>query len=320
MADSTITRAAGVLLTSPSGKSLFTRRVDEGHYWSIPSGRIEPGEEPDAAARRELLEETGFDYKGPLNQLSRRIKDGVDGKTVDFTTFGGEVSGEFKPHLNAEHDMHKWAEPKQAMADGALHPGLKTTLEMPHMNELDIAKAIRDDELASPVSIGNMMLANMRITGTGAAYRKALDEYVWRDPALYMTDEFVERCNGLPVILDHPVNGNLDSKEFSDRAVGSILLPYKDDAKQEVWGIAKIYDDAAKQLIADGKLSTSPAVVFTHDQGKKHEMGDGQHILIEGEPAIIDHLALCELGVWDKGGPPTGVESKIGRASCRERV
>ena len=56
-----------------------------------------------------------------------------------------------------------------------------------------------------------------------------------------MTDEFLERCNGLPVILDHPDGGNLDSKEFSERAVGSIVLPYKDEAAKEIWGIAKIY-------------------------------------------------------------------------------
>lgn len=306
MGDTPNRQAAGVLLTSSSGNILLARRVDDGHYWSVPGGGIEEGETADAAARRELLEETGYDYTGPLHQLSRRVKDGVD-----FTTFGASVDGEFKPTLNKEHDLARWIESKQAMSEGGLHPGLKTTLEMPYMNELDVAKAIRDKELASPVTVGTFLLVNMRITGTGAAYRKALDEYVWRDPSLYMTDEFLERCNGLPVILDHPVNGNLDSKEFSDRAVGTIVLPYKDDVAKEIWGIAKIYDDAAKALILEGKMSTSPAVVFTHDQGTKHPMPDGKHVLIEGEPAIIDHLALCELGVWDKGGPPTGVESIV---------
>ena len=89
------------------------------------------------------MEETGFDYTGPLNQLSRRVKDGID-----FTTFGAGVDEEFKPTLNAEHDFNRWIEPKQAMLYGGLHPGLKTTLEMPYMNKLDIAKAIRDKELA----------------------------------------------------------------------------------------------------------------------------------------------------------------------------
>ncbi len=304
MGDTANRPAAGVLLTSSSGNILLTRRVDDGHYWSVPGGGIEEGETPDAAARRELLEETGLDYTGPLHQLSRRVKDGVD-----FTTFGATVEDEFKPALNKEHDLARWIEPKQAMSEGGLHPGLKTTLEMPYMNELDVAKAIRDKELTSPVTVGTFLLVNMRITGTGAAYRKALNEYVWRDPSLYMTDEFLERCNGLPVILDHPPNGNLDSKEFAERAVGTIVLPFRDEAAKEIWGIAKVYDDAAKKLILEGKMSTSPAVVFTNGQGTKHPMPDGHHILIENEPSIIDHVALCEAGVWDKGGPPTGVES-----------
>jgi hypothetical protein len=31
--------------------------------------------------------------------------------------------------------------------------------------------------------------------------------------------------------------------------------------------------------------------------------------LIEGKPILLDHIAICEVGVWDKGGPPTGVST-----------
>jgi predicted NUDIX family NTP pyrophosphohydrolase len=55
-----------VLLAHPGGP-VFRRR-DAG-AWTIPKGEIEPGEDPLAAAKRELLEETGFRFDGPYLPL-----------------------------------------------------------------------------------------------------------------------------------------------------------------------------------------------------------------------------------------------------------
>jgi hypothetical protein len=35
----------------------------------------------------------------------------------------------------------------------------------------------------------------------------------------------------------------------------------------------------------------------------------GATLLIEGKPSLLDHIAICEAGVWDKGGPPSGVST-----------
>jgi predicted NUDIX family NTP pyrophosphohydrolase len=55
-----------VLLVHPGGP-LWARK-DAG-AWSIPKGLVEAGESPEAAAVRELLEETGWRAAGPLVAL-----------------------------------------------------------------------------------------------------------------------------------------------------------------------------------------------------------------------------------------------------------
>jgi predicted NUDIX family NTP pyrophosphohydrolase len=56
-----------VLLVHPGGP--FYARKDEG-AWSIPKGEFDPDESPEAAARREFLEETGCEIAGALVALT----------------------------------------------------------------------------------------------------------------------------------------------------------------------------------------------------------------------------------------------------------
>ncbi len=74
-----------MLLAHPGGP-IFRRR-DAG-AWTIPKGEIEPEEEPLAAARRELAEETGFTVDGPFIDLGT-VKQ-KNGKTV--YAFAAEAS------------------------------------------------------------------------------------------------------------------------------------------------------------------------------------------------------------------------------------
>ncbi|MHB8391453.1 MAG: hypothetical protein ACYDBH_18045 [Acidobacteriaceae bacterium] len=180
--------------------------------------------------------------------------------------------------------------------------------------EMDVAHAIASGELDSPQRIGDQAwLFDMRVTGTGVSFRPAHDEYVFRPPEYYLCDAFLERCQGLPVILDHPEKGLLNTEEFRQRSIGSIILPYIPSAEDdkhsptEVWGIARIYDRDAAEMMLTTHTSTSPAVQFDKDGTQSVRTEDGSSLLIEGNPKLLDHLAVCEAGVWDKGEPPSGI-------------
>jgi 8-oxo-dGTP pyrophosphatase MutT (NUDIX family) len=297
-------RAAGILIQADTGEVLFLKRSKSGDHkneWCIPGGGIESGESPERAAIRELEEECGV--TAPQKALSfwtRRVAD-----DVDYTTFTIRNVAKFDPWLNSEHTGFLWAEPEHPPRP--LHPGCEVVLRRCGWNELDIARAIRDGELSGPQQYENIWLFPIRITGTGEAYRHKWKEYVYRDPAIYLNDDFLARCNGLPVILEHPRTETLNTDEYKDRNIGSIFLPYIKG--EEVWGIAKVIDEDGAQVMLDNQLSTSPAVVWRDpDVNNEIELADGKKYLIEGHPTLLDHIAICRQGVWDKGGEPTGVE------------
>ncbi len=85
-------RGAGgleVFLVHPGGP--FWRKKDQG-AWSIPKGVVTDGEDPFAAAQRELREETGFEVTGPFLALPSVRQ--VGGKVVKAWAVEAEVDPE----------------------------------------------------------------------------------------------------------------------------------------------------------------------------------------------------------------------------------
>lgn len=305
--------AAGILFVTPDKRSLFLKRSEYGDfpgYYDLPGGKRESGESAPEAAIRECSEEIGFRPSGELFELSRRVnlKEG-DGdnpsKYVDYTTFIQEIKDEFTPpKLDFEHLSFKWAPLDQPPEP--LHPGLVITLQKYFSDELGIAKLMAAGELTSPQKYANIALFDIRITGTGLSYRSGIKEHVWRGKDIYLNQEFLERCNGLPVIFEHPKTATLNTKEFVDRIVGSVFIPYIKN--EEIWAIVKIWDEHAAKLMEEHQLSTSPCVVLTGED-QKIKLKSGSKLLIEGKPRLLDHIAICFVGVWDKGKSPSGVSS-----------
>lgn len=95
--------AAGLLLIHDGRLLLLRRRpdCDAGGCWAYPGGKIEAGETPEQAARREVWEETGLRYTGPLRSL------GV--APNGFQGFAAIVDKAPDPTLNEEHTAFQWA-------------------------------------------------------------------------------------------------------------------------------------------------------------------------------------------------------------------
>jgi hypothetical protein len=191
----------------------------------------------------------------------------------------------------------------------------------PDWNELCVAKAVRDGQLTSPQTFETITFFDVRVTGTGEAFRSAKrdekgdivydEERVWREPSIYLNPEFLERVNAVPVILEHPDTSTLTTEEYRKRTIGALTLPYIKG--EEVWAIARIQDQAAAKIMTEEQLSTSPAVSWNDPTvNVAGKLRDGSNFMLEGKPTLLDHLAVCWQGVWDKDGAPQGINISRG--------
>lgn len=287
---------AGILFRAKGQKYLLVLHAQE-NQWVQPGGHVEIGESIEDAAIREALEEVGEYPTGDLRFFRTSASNGIE-----FHCFIQDTE-QFDPVIDSESLAAQWFTLDELPEN--THPEVVKSIKIASGNELTIAKMIRDGELSSPQPYENLWLFDIRITGTGTSYRDYADEYVYRPPEVFLSDDFLERCNGLPLVFEHPEESILNTEEYRNRSIGNVVLPYiKND---EVWGIAKVLDADAAELMQKSHVSTSPAVVF-RDAGSTETIElDGKTVLIEGDPSLLDHLAICEEGVWDKGGKPSGV-------------
>ena len=84
----------GAVVTDEQGRLLLIKREHEpgAGLWSIPGGRIEPGETDAEALVREMFEETGLVVEvGPL--IGRVQRPGLAGAVIDIADYAVTVTG-----------------------------------------------------------------------------------------------------------------------------------------------------------------------------------------------------------------------------------
>jgi dATP pyrophosphohydrolase len=95
------------------------RAPDGGGYWHTIAGGVEPGEGWEAAARRELHEETGLEARElqPLGEFAyvREPWESDPGLRVDVQAFLVDAEPGWEPELDHEHDDYRWCSRDEAI-------------------------------------------------------------------------------------------------------------------------------------------------------------------------------------------------------------
>ncbi len=92
------------------GRCLAARRgpqMKSPGKWEFPGGKIEPGETPEAALARELIEELSLEIH--VETLLGRGRAQIRERIIELDVYGCRLAGEFAPVLT-EHAELRWVD------------------------------------------------------------------------------------------------------------------------------------------------------------------------------------------------------------------
>lgn len=123
-------RGAGCIVVDKDGKILLGRRTDDG-MWATPGGHVEPHEDFDEGALRELREEAGIVGKNPLEVYSGKHA-GNETKSFVVNEFKGKVKSNGEMNDLKFFDLHEL--PFDRMRDYASH-AIKNYMDSKGLNK-----------------------------------------------------------------------------------------------------------------------------------------------------------------------------------------
>ena len=106
-------RGVSIVLHDGDGRVLLVRHSYGPDQWALPGGGVKRGEEPRAAAKREIAEELALELTGP--ELIATLEEPVSGTRHTAYLFTAEAAGE--PQVDErEIAAARWFDP-QALPD-----------------------------------------------------------------------------------------------------------------------------------------------------------------------------------------------------------
>jgi 8-oxo-dGTP diphosphatase len=107
---------AAVVYAERDGQILLLKRAGGAlsGQWFLPGGAVEPGELPEVAARRELVEEAGLDIDGDLELVGAYPIWVYGGDCLQLSYRGALADGEVV--VSDEHDGARWVDPVEMRA------------------------------------------------------------------------------------------------------------------------------------------------------------------------------------------------------------
>ncbi len=102
---------AAVVYAERDGQILLLKRAGGAlsGQWFLPGGAVEPGELPEDAARRELIEESGLDIDGELELVGAYPIWVYGGDCLQLSYRGALADGDV--FVSDEHDGARWVDP-----------------------------------------------------------------------------------------------------------------------------------------------------------------------------------------------------------------